>query len=143
MRTIYGSFVETGHFEVLRCQWKGDDPKTAPHVFWDSDIAKLMEGMSYVLMKERNEQGSASLTRRWICSLKTAMRTDSTTAIFLWSIRIVDLCCATAMSCIARDIGLKWRSPIIGVMFLILQEIHQCGAAPLGCARSSSNTRRG
>ncbi len=43
-------FEETGRFEALRCGWRpGDDPARCPHIFWDSDVAKWIEGAAYLL----------------------------------------------------------------------------------------------
>lgn len=37
----------TGRFEALRLQWQPSQP--APHIFWDSDVAKWLEAASYSL----------------------------------------------------------------------------------------------
>lgn len=50
---VYKRFSETGRIDAFNCNWKdGDDLK--PHFFWDSDVAKWMEGASYILQKERD-----------------------------------------------------------------------------------------
>lgn len=47
--TVYDRFVETGRFEAFKFQWKEDDePK--PHIFWDSDVAKWIEGAAYSIV---------------------------------------------------------------------------------------------
>ena len=45
---VYSRFLETGRIDALRCDWKeGDENK--PHIFWDSDVAKWMEGAAYLI----------------------------------------------------------------------------------------------
>lgn len=44
-------FQETGRFDALKCQWKNGDPNE-PHIFWDSDIAKWIESVAFILEKE-------------------------------------------------------------------------------------------
>ena len=40
--------VETGRLDAFRLNWQeGQDKK--PHIFWDSDTAKVLEGMAYSL----------------------------------------------------------------------------------------------
>jgi DUF1680 family protein len=39
---------ETGHIDALKLEWKPGDPKM-PHIFWESDLAKWMEGVAYSL----------------------------------------------------------------------------------------------
>ncbi|MBQ7660569.1 MAG: glycoside hydrolase family 127 protein [Clostridia bacterium] len=48
---VYDRFVETFRFDALKCQ---PSEKYIPHVFWDSDIAKWIEGACYLLAKEKN-----------------------------------------------------------------------------------------
>ncbi len=52
---VYDRFSDTHRFEALKCEWKDGDPNQ-PHIFWDSDVAKWIEGVSYILKKERNER---------------------------------------------------------------------------------------
>ena len=42
---VYNRFKETGRFEALKCN-KDSDVK--PHIFWDSDVAKWIEGVAYL-----------------------------------------------------------------------------------------------
>lgn len=50
---VYERFDETGRFDALKCDWKeGMDHR--PHIFWESDITKWIEGAAYFLQKERN-----------------------------------------------------------------------------------------
>jgi DUF1680 family protein len=48
---IYERFLETGRFEALNCEWREGMPK--PHIFWDSDVAKWIEGVAYLLPEQR------------------------------------------------------------------------------------------
>lgn len=52
---VYDRFKETGRFDALKCAWKEGMPNK-PHIFWDSDVAKWIEGASYLLMKEKDER---------------------------------------------------------------------------------------
>ena len=49
-RAIYDRFDETGRIDAMDLCWKEGMPNR-PHVFWDSDIAKWMEGTAYFLAK--------------------------------------------------------------------------------------------
>jgi len=45
-------FYETGRFNAFSCDWvEGKDNK--PHFYWESDIAKWIEGVSYILLSEK------------------------------------------------------------------------------------------
>ncbi len=49
-QAVYDRFAETGRFAALKCTWKpGDEPE--PHIFWDSDVAKWIEGVAYLLQE--------------------------------------------------------------------------------------------
>ena len=50
---VYDRFKETHRFDALKCQWKAGEPNM-PHIFWDSDVAKWIEGAAYLLHYERN-----------------------------------------------------------------------------------------
>ena len=52
---VYDRFEETGRFEALNCAWKEGMPNR-PHIFWDSDVAKWIEGAAYLLLKQRDEE---------------------------------------------------------------------------------------
>lgn len=52
---IYNQFNATGRIKAMKLEWKEGMPDK-PHVFWDSDIAKWMEGSAYLLyLKEDKE----------------------------------------------------------------------------------------
>ena len=46
---VYDRFSETGRFAAFRCDWQEGMPNK-PHYFWDSDVAKVLEGMAEMLM---------------------------------------------------------------------------------------------
>jgi len=52
-QAVYDRFAETGRFGALRCDWKEGEP-CRPHIFWDSDVAKWMEGAAYLIERERD-----------------------------------------------------------------------------------------
>lgn len=48
VKHVYDRFKETGRFDALRCMWRDGDPNK-PHIFWDSDVAKWIEGVAYLI----------------------------------------------------------------------------------------------
>ncbi len=55
-KTIYAvmdRFKETGRFDAFKFDWKEGQPNQ-PHCFWDSDIAKWMESVAYILEKKED-----------------------------------------------------------------------------------------
>ncbi|MBR5527435.1 MAG: glycoside hydrolase family 127 protein [Clostridia bacterium] len=51
---VYNRFYETGRIGSFACNWRtGDAEDQKPHYFWDSDVAKWIEGVSYILMHEK------------------------------------------------------------------------------------------
>ena len=59
INAVYDRFTETGRFSAFDCNYKeGDTIK--PHYFWDSDVAKWIEGAAYILKKRPD----AELERR-------------------------------------------------------------------------------
>ncbi|MEG2020448.1 MAG: glycoside hydrolase family 127 protein, partial [Oscillospiraceae bacterium] len=59
-RAIYDRFYETGRIEAMKLAWKEGMPDK-PHVFWDSDIAKWMEGTAYFLYFREDAEMRAKL----------------------------------------------------------------------------------
>lgn len=55
LRAVYDRFKETGRFDAFRCDWKEGMPNR-PHYFWDSDVAKWIEGAAYLLRENRDER---------------------------------------------------------------------------------------
>ena len=52
---VYNRFYETHRFDALSCSWK-EGEENMPHIFWDSDVAKWIEGVSYILMSQENKK---------------------------------------------------------------------------------------
>lgn len=50
IKAVYDRFDETGRFEALKCNWKEGMPNK-PHIFWESDVTKWIEGAAYFLQK--------------------------------------------------------------------------------------------
>lgn len=50
---VYDRFKETGRIDAFELSWRPGDDKEKPHFFWDSDVAKWIEGAAYVMMRER------------------------------------------------------------------------------------------
>lgn len=48
LKSVIQRTIETGRISAFDLQWKEGDP-CKPHVFWDSDVAKVLEGMAYIL----------------------------------------------------------------------------------------------
>ena len=53
-------FADTGRFEAFKCGWKDGMPNR-PHIFWDSDIAKWIEGAAYILSKHEDKVLEANI----------------------------------------------------------------------------------
>ena len=51
--SVYERFSETGRFDAFNFDWVEGQPNK-PHFFWDSDVAKWIEGAAYILQKEKN-----------------------------------------------------------------------------------------
>lgn len=52
--SVWQRFKETGRFDSISFNWKEGQPNR-PHIFWDSDIAKLIESVAYILEKKEAE----------------------------------------------------------------------------------------
>lgn len=51
--SVYRQFDQTGRIGAFQCNWTpGMDPEKKPHIYWDSDVAKWMEGAAYQLAKQ-------------------------------------------------------------------------------------------
>ncbi|MGN0971927.1 MAG: glycoside hydrolase family 127 protein [Aristaeellaceae bacterium] len=53
LQAVYDRFQETGRFAALDFAYRPGDPNP-PHIFWDSDVAKWMEGAAYMLRQHRD-----------------------------------------------------------------------------------------
>ena len=54
MPVIYKQFYDSGRITAFACDWKPGDEKK-PHYFWDSDVAKWIEGVAYSLINAPDE----------------------------------------------------------------------------------------
>lgn len=57
---VYDRFEETGRFEALKFNWKEGMPNK-PHIFWESDVTKWIEGAAYFLQKQRDPELEARI----------------------------------------------------------------------------------
>lgn len=54
---VYDRFEETHRFEAMKCDREQHEREGwKPHIFWDSDAAKWIEGTAFALEYEKNEQ---------------------------------------------------------------------------------------
>ena len=51
VQSVYDRFKETGRLDALQCNWREGMPNK-PHMFWDSDVAKWIEGAAYLIEKQ-------------------------------------------------------------------------------------------
>ena len=52
VHAVYNRFKDTGRFEAF----KGDTSRFEPHIFWDSDVAKWVEGVAYLTVEKREPE---------------------------------------------------------------------------------------
>lgn len=57
---VFDRFEETGRFEALKFNWKKGMPNQ-PHIFWESDVTKWIEGAAYFLQKQRDPELEAKV----------------------------------------------------------------------------------
>jgi len=50
LKAVYERFKETGRFDALKCNWHEGMPNK-PHMYWDSDVAKWIEGVAYIVQE--------------------------------------------------------------------------------------------
>ncbi len=60
IKAVYDRFEETGRFEALKFNWKEGMPNK-PHIFWESDVTKWIEGAAYFLQKKRDTELEAKV----------------------------------------------------------------------------------
>ena len=60
INAVYDRFDETGRIAAFNFDYKEGDPNN-PHIFWDSDVAKWMEGACYILKKHRDDDLEAKV----------------------------------------------------------------------------------
>lgn len=51
IHAVRDRFTDTGRFEAFRFNWEEGKPNK-PHFFWDSDVAKWLEAVAYIIEKE-------------------------------------------------------------------------------------------
>lgn len=52
VNAVYDRFKATGRFDAFSCSWKEGEPNK-PHEYWDSDVAKWIEGVAYITAKKK------------------------------------------------------------------------------------------
>ena len=50
VKAVYDRFNDTGRFDAFKCE---ENPEHEPHIFWDSDVAKWIEGVAYLTREKR------------------------------------------------------------------------------------------
>lgn len=55
VHSVRDRFIDTGRFEAFKFNWEEGKPNK-PHFFWDSDVAKWIESVGYILQKEENKR---------------------------------------------------------------------------------------
>lgn len=53
--SVYNRFSDSHRYEALDCNWK-EGMNYYPHIFWDSDVAKWIEGAAYIICKSPADQ---------------------------------------------------------------------------------------
>ena len=53
VNAVYDRFKATGRFDAFSCSWKDGEPNK-PHEYWDSDVAKWIEGVAYITEKNKS-----------------------------------------------------------------------------------------
>ncbi|MBE6897179.1 MAG: glycoside hydrolase family 127 protein, partial [Ruminococcaceae bacterium] len=57
VNAVYDRFKETKRFEAMKCDKEQQEREGwRPHIFWDSDAAKWIEGAAYTLEYEKNKR---------------------------------------------------------------------------------------
>ena len=51
-KAVYDRFCDTGRFEAFKLDKNGVEP----HFFWDSDVAKWIEGVAYLTSEKREAE---------------------------------------------------------------------------------------
>lgn len=55
---VRNRFMDTGRFDAFRLNWR-EGMKNKPHIYWDSDVAKWMEAVAYLLAKQPEPEQQA------------------------------------------------------------------------------------
>lgn len=65
---------ETGRIDAFRLNWKEGMPNK-PHIYWDSDVAKVLEGMAYALVHHPDPE-LEKLYDEWVDLIVSAQQPD-------------------------------------------------------------------
>lgn len=71
LKSVYDRFRETHRFDALKCEWKDGEPDM-PHIFWDSDVAKWIEGAAYILNSKDDEAAAEIIEDAIDCIIKNS-----------------------------------------------------------------------
>lgn len=71
---VYQQFKDSGRFEAVKLNWKEGMPNK-PHIYWESDVTKWIEGASCFLAKERDPELEEKIDEI-VCDLEKAQGTD-------------------------------------------------------------------
>ncbi len=63
LEAVYRQLEETGRLNAYHLNWTSEGGQPAPHVFWDSDVAKWLEGACYSLIRRPDADLRARVTR--------------------------------------------------------------------------------
>lgn len=74
VHSVYDRFAETGRFDALKCSWREGEPNK-PHIYWDSDIAKWIEGAAY-LIETGNEPELEAIIDNAVSFIEKNQRAD-------------------------------------------------------------------
>lgn len=71
LKSVYERFRETHRFDALKCDWKDGEPHM-PHIFWDSDVAKWIEGAAYILNSKDDKAAAQIIENAIDCIIKNS-----------------------------------------------------------------------
>ena len=66
---------ETGRIEAFKLDWKPGMPNQ-PHIFWDSDVAKVLEGMAYAVAQHPEDRALAEELDSYVDLIISAQQPD-------------------------------------------------------------------
>ena len=66
---------ETGRIEAFKLNWKPGMPNQ-PHIFWDSDVAKVLEGMAYAVAQHPEDRALAEELDSYVDLIISAQQPD-------------------------------------------------------------------
>ncbi len=74
LKAVTKKTEETGRIDAFDLKWKEEEP-FKPHVFWDSDVAKVLEGMAYILALAPDPE-LEKLYESWVDRVVSAQQPD-------------------------------------------------------------------